>query len=151
MKAYDQLSSLFWLIISVYVFGVCLYHGIGTIRNPGMYFMAFGASGILGGLSLIQFFQSAFTKEPEVPAHPFSGKMWGKVVFVLIVLFVYAKALLPLGYLLSTFFLMSLLFLIVRKGRWWWALVSAGSTSLLTYVLFSKTLGCEFPRGLFGF
>ena len=52
MKTLDLASSLFWLFVSIAVFVESLRLGIGTLRSPGMGFMTFAASGILGILSL---------------------------------------------------------------------------------------------------
>jgi len=151
MKILDQTSSLFWLLVSGYVFIVCLNHGIGTIWNPGPYFMAFGASGVMICLSVICFFQSTFAKEKEASGNPFAGKMWYKVVFVLICMFLYAKIMPKAGYLIDTFCLMSLFLLMARKTKWWWSLATAAPITLITYQVFSKWLSCGFPRGLFGY
>jgi hypothetical protein len=151
MKAFDQTSSLFWLFVSGYVFIICLNRGIGTIHNPGPYFMAFGASGVMVCLSVICFIQSTFTKEKEDSGNPFSGKMWHKVIFVLICMFLYAKMMSWAGYLICTFCLMSLFLLMARKGKWWWSPVGAGLITLITYQVFSKWLSSGFPMGLFGY
>jgi len=63
MKTLDRTSSLFWLLVSILVFAESIRIGLGTVKNPGMGFMTFGASGILGVLSLVLFFQASSRKE----------------------------------------------------------------------------------------
>ncbi len=151
MKGYDRGSSLFWLLLSTYVCIASLRMGIGTLRNPGMGFMTFGAAGILGILSLILFAGSFLRGKRDELAPAFSGILWKRILFVLVVMIGYAKFMPDLGYLISTFLLMCSLFLILKRTRWWWAVGSSLLTTLLTYYIFSTCLNCQFPRGPFGF
>jgi hypothetical protein len=114
-----------------------------------MGFMAFGASTLLGLLSLILFLQTILKKE-EVRAEPlFVGKLWTRVLFIVIALMIYSKILPVAGYLIGTFLLMSFIFWMARVKRWW-VLVSSFLTTVMSYYVFSVWLGCQFPAGLFG-
>ena len=115
-----------------------------------MGFIAFGASGLLGILSLILLFQRILKKEEFKMESLFPGKLWRRVLYVLIALLTYSQLMPWGGYLLSTFLLMSFLFWIVRGQRWWWVLVSSLLSTVITYYLFSKWLNCQFPEGFFG-
>jgi hypothetical protein len=151
MKTLDQTSSLFWLLVSILVFAESIRIGVGTVQNPGMGFMTFGASGILGVLSLVLFFQASLPKE-DVPHKPlFAGRMWRRVLFVLLALTIYARVMPILGYLISTFLLMSLLFWVLERKRIGFVLLYALLATLFTHLVFSKWLNCQFPHGLFGF
>ena len=151
MKIYDQLGSLFWLLMAVYVCMESVRLGLGTLRNPGMGFMTFGASVLLGVFSLIVFLQTSLKKEERAKAQaPSTGGLWVRVFFVTAGLLIYSQAMPVLGYLFSTFLLMTFLFGVVRKTKWWWALISSSLTTLATYYLFSKLLNCQFPDGFFG-
>jgi hypothetical protein len=77
--------------------------------------------------------------------------MWRRVLFVLLVLTIYARVMPVLGYLISTFLLMSLLFWILERKRIGFVLLYALLATLFTYLVFSKWLNCQFPHGLFGF
>jgi hypothetical protein len=146
-------SGLFWLLLSVTVCIESLRMGIGTVGNPGMGFIGFGAAGLLGILSLALFVQALLRKEEGVATTPlFTGLLWKRVIIILIALLLYAKLMPLLGYLISTFVLMSFVFWIVREGqRWWWSPVYALIITLATYLVFSVWLNCQFPEGLFGF
>jgi hypothetical protein len=113
--------------------------------------MTFGASGILGILSLVLFFQASLRKD-DTPRKPlFAGTQWQRVLFVLLALTVYARVMPALGYLISTFLLMSLLFWLLERGRMGFVLLYALLATLFTHLVFSKWLNCQFPHGLFGF
>jgi hypothetical protein len=151
MKTLDQTSSLFWLLVSVSVFIGSLRLGIGSLHNPGMGFLTFGASGILGVLSLILFLQATLRKE-EVKAAPFfAGPLWKRILLVLIALILYSRLMSVLGYLISTFLLMTFLFLILERRKMVFVFVSSILATVVTYFVFSKWLNCQFPDGLFGF
>jgi hypothetical protein len=151
MKTLDQTSSLFWLLVSVSVFIGSLRLGIGSLHNPGMGFLTFGASGILGVLSLILFLQATLRKE-EVKAAPFfAGPLWKRILLVLIALILYSRLMSVLGYLISTFLLMTTLLLILERRKFVFVFVSSILATVVTYLVFSKWLNCQFPDGLFGF
>ena len=90
MKLYDQTSSLFWLLVSVAVFLESIRLGVGTLHNPGRGFLTFGASGILGILALVLFIQASLRKGNGRREPLFAGKMWKRILFVLVVLWLYA-------------------------------------------------------------
>jgi len=151
MKTLDLASSLFWLFVSIAVFVESLRLGIGTLQSPGMGFMTFAASGILGILSLTLFLQACLRRE-EARAEPlFAGTFWKRIVFVLTALAVYSRVMPVLGYLLSTFALMALLFWVLERKKIGVVLLSSVLATLVTYLVFSKWLNCQFPQGLFGF
>ena len=151
MKLYDLTSSLLWLLVSVAVFLESIRLGVGDLHNPGRGFLALGASGILGILALILFLRTSLQKTGGERESLFAGKMWRRILFVLVVLWLYAWAMPTVGYLISTFILMSLLFWVLEKKKPGWVLASSVLSTLLTYVVFSKWLNCQFPDGLFGF
>jgi hypothetical protein len=151
VKAPDQGSSLFWLLLSIYVCVESLRLDIGTLRSPGMGFMTFGTSVLLGALSLVLFVQAYLRKE-ESKTNPLSREiLWKRIVFVLIALLIYSAIMPTGGYLISTFLLMGFLFWILKRANWWWAITSSLITTIATYFVFSKWLNCQFPDGFFGF
>jgi hypothetical protein len=151
MRALDRTSSLFWLLVSISVFIESVRLGIGTLNNPGRGFLTFGASGILGILSLILLLRASLLKEERKREIPFVGKFWTRVLFVLIILFLYARIMPVMGYLISTFLLMTALFWVLERRKIVFVLFSSILSTLVTYLIFSKWLNCQFPGGLFGF
>ncbi len=147
MKVYDQVSSLCWLLLSIVACIESLRLGVGTLRHPGIGFMAFGVCSLLGILSLALFFQATL-KRQETRTEPFFlGKYWKRVFLVLIIMIAYSELMPYGGYLISTFLLMSFLFWIV-KGRLLWVLILSSLTTLITYYVFSVWLRCQFPSGI---
>ncbi|RPJ08877.1 MAG: tripartite tricarboxylate transporter TctB family protein [Deltaproteobacteria bacterium] len=151
MKRYDQASSGFWFLISVAVFVESVRLGIGTLHNPGRGFLTFGASGLLGLLALSLFVRASMRKETADRTPLFGGRRWERIFFVLIAAGLYAWSMPMLGYLISTFALMTLLFWVLERKKIGWVFLSSLLSTAATYLFFSKWLNCQFPEGLFGF
>ncbi len=149
-RTYDQGSSLFWLAFSASVMVESLRLGIGTARNPGTGFMAFGASLLLALLSLALLLKSSLTKGEGAGEPVLEGKVWTRVLCVLAALLLYVKVMPVVGYLITTFLLMAFLYWIVKGSKWWVVLVASLLTTILSYYIFSKWLNCQFPDGFFG-
>lgn len=151
MKTYDRISSGFWFLVSVVVFTESVRLGLGSLHNPGRGFLTFGASGLLGILSMALFLQASLRKEERPEGSPWGQILWQRILSVLGALGLYSVFMPMVGYLISTFLLMTFLFWILER-RWTpWILASSLLSSLLTYLVFSKWLNCQFPEGLFGF
>ena len=150
MKVYDRASALFWLLLSAAVFIQSLRMGIGSLRNPGMGFMAFGSSGVMGILSLVLFIQSSLGRKETELASPFGSLLLGRVVLVVVAIMLYILLLPILGYLVATFLLMVCFLVVVGKRQWWLLIIFPGLTAVVTYYVFSKLLNCQFPAGLLG-
>jgi putative tricarboxylic transport membrane protein len=153
MRTYDRASAVFWFFLSTVVLVQSIRMGVGTLGNPGMGFMACGASGIMALLSLILLVQSFVKKKgaEEGPVHPFAGLMLRRVVGFVIAVFLYIIVLPPLGYLIATFLLMASLLVIVGRRKWWLLILFPALSSLVSYYVFAKLFHCPFPTGIFSF
>jgi len=151
MKTIDILSSLFLILIGV-VFCLSSFSiGIGKINSPGPGLIPFGTGGLLILFSMGTIFETHFGRKLEGKASLFSGRRWGIVVAVLISLFLYALVLDLLGFIVTTFLTMGVLFKVSEKQSWKLALGASGLTTACTYFLFDYLLKCSFPRGFLGF
>jgi len=74
---------------------------------------------------------------------------WGNVVLAIVVLFLYAFILMKLGFALSTFVLMVVLFGIGRSS-YRVVIVSALITTILSLVIFRYFLEVHLPKGIIG-
>jgi hypothetical protein len=148
----DRWTSLFWLILSLYLGIESLRLGIGTPRRPAVGFFPFCAAGTLGILSLILFFQTFFKKDKAHIGPLFSGLPWHRVIIAVVALLAYAMVMPLIGYLISTFCLITLLVWILEpvKRKWFpWPLITSLLATGVCYYVFSVLLGCQFPAGLF--
>jgi putative tricarboxylic transport membrane protein len=150
LRKADILCSIFLisigLVFCIGAFGV----GIGTVLQPGPGLMPIGAAVLLILFSLGTIGEALITiSTGDIPAPP--AKRWGMVIVVLVMLFAYACLLDFLGFLLSTFILLTLLFKLSEGQTWKVALAESTATTGLTYLLFDYLLRCNFPRGLLEF
>lgn len=146
---HERTSSVFFLIVSAIVFIGSIQLGLGTTRQPGPGFMTFGASGLLGILSLIRFLKTLVKKRKSGEVL-FKNTLWWRVVLSGMAILAYALVMPTLGYLITTFLLMLFLYFMIHEQRWYWVIISSLLSSLGSYYLFSKLLNCQFPNGLFG-
>ena len=128
------------------------YGNSRTIKRAFSGFFPFWLGAILGAVSIILVLKNILTKKKEGNiADLWRGTNWGRVILVPISLSAYAILLLKLGYLISTFGLMTLLFVIIEKKRIWFDVVIALSVVLVSYLIFHAWLKVSLPRGLFYF
>jgi putative tricarboxylic transport membrane protein len=138
--------SLFLMILAGAVASEAYRLEIGTPTEPGSGFMIFGASTLLGLLSLHLFIKSLLSRED--PSKKTSEKIHRRrIIWVIAANVVYIYLLHPVGYLICTFVLLCFVFQIIERGRWASSLGGAALTSVGTYVVFAKLLQLNLPRG----
>jgi putative tricarboxylic transport membrane protein len=145
----DLWTGLFLMIFSGAVVHEALNLGLGTPHNPGSGFMIFGVAVVLGVFALLQVLKTLLSRVQEEQA-PERVHLW-RIVAVVGANILYIVLLESAGYLLCTFLLLSFLFQVYEKGKWAWAIGGAAATSVLTYVIFSRLLQLNLPKGLIPF
>ena len=150
MKKYDRVSSLAWLSFALYIGIESLRLPLGSWRDPGPGFLPLGAGICLAILSLTAFFQARSRMEEKTPKGWYSQEKWKSLLLILAVLLGYALLLDFLGFLISTFLLLVMLFRFVEPQPW---VVSIGGSALASigcYVLFEIWLKTQLPKGILG-
>ena len=145
-------SSLFFLLIGLYV---CLHSfslGLGRSREPGPGFIFFLAGALLSFFSIIDLIKyfSVREKTHKKIRELWSGSKWQKIVMVLVAICIWSYLLNLLGFFISTFLLMIFLFAFLEFTRWWIVISTALITISICYVIFKLWLNIPFPRGFIG-
>ena len=147
-KNYKTLGNIFWAFLGLFV---CLhgYHlGIGRLTAPGPGFFPL-CLGILlffiSGIILIKNFNNRKVYETEKDNQPLNLQ---KVIAALAALFLYGFFLEALGFLLTTFVVMAVLFRIAGYKKIIPIVSYSAITVIITFLLF-KYLGVNFPAGVF--
>lgn len=148
MKTIDALSGLFLVMVGMVFCLASLDLGIGRINAPGPGLVPFGTGVLLIVFSVGTIFEARLSKTDRTPL--FRGKRWGVVLSVLASLFLYALALDTLGFIVTTFLIMTLLYKISERQSWKMALGASVTTTAFAYFLFDYLLKCSFPRGFLG-
>jgi putative tricarboxylic transport membrane protein len=142
-------GALFWIAVGLLACYEATRLGLGNVTEPGAGFIFFWSGLILVVLSLIVLADAVRASEDTVRE---MGEMnWTKIALVLLSLLLYAFFLERLGFVLTTFVLMSFLLGCVEGTNWFRSLGVAGAAALASYGLFELWLKIRLPKGLFGF
>ena len=142
-------GALFWVAAGLLACYGAIRLGIGSVTEPGAGFIFFWSGLILVILSLIVLADSIRASEDTVRE---MGEMnWTKIALVLFSLLLYAFFLERLGFVLTTFVLMSFLLGCVEGTNWFRSLGVACAAAMASYAMFELWLKIRLPKGLFGF
>ncbi len=149
MRNTDQSSSLFWLVVAIGIVLLSLKYGVGTLHEPGPGFITFFAGAILIVLSLALFF-SNFRDHADRSSLSslWAGLETGKVLYVILLLVAYIFLLKPVGFLISTFLLLILLFGVKGSYRLKTILLMSLLVTAGSYLVFEIWLGAQLPKGI---
>ena len=151
MERRDWTSALFFIFLSIFVCEQSIGIGLGTLRQPGPGLLSFGVgagTGILAlGLLIKSFLLKANPIESGREKEPIRKE---KFILICISLFVYAIAVEWLGFILSTFIFVLLLFRLIEAGRWWNSLLKAVLVTAGNYLIFVIWLKISVPIGFLG-
>ena len=150
MRWLNPVVSLFLMGFSLLILVISLRLGFGSLNSPGPGFMGSLAAVLLLSLSFITLIKESLKAIKE------KGKgisiSWGsltKILILITALCIYAFILQPVGYLVSTFFLMFIMFYVFNPKRWGMQLFIAFVVTNATYLLFNKWLQVTLPAGIF--
>lgn len=116
MRTHDLASGLFWLFLSAAVFVESLRMEIGTVKMPGMGFMPFGASALLGMLSIVLLVKTIARKRQGGTAGASDVLLGKKALMVLIAVIAYSMIMPTIGYLIGTFLVMTFLYWLLEQN-----------------------------------
>ena len=123
--------------------------GLGSVTEPGAGFIFFWSGLILVLLSLVVLVDSIRSGEDMTGD---MGKMnWAKIALILLSLGLYAYFLEKLGFVLTTFVLLSFLLGWIENTNWGRSLAVASAAALACYAIFELWLKIRLPKGIFGF
>lgn len=145
-----QNGALFLWILFAIVFCIgAIELKVETPAHPGPGFMPFLVGIFMGGISLItllrDFLARSKTGAGRSATELFPLTKLRKPAVMCVAVFAYALILPRLGYLVSTFALMLVLFKGLASQRWGMAIIAAVLSVTLSYYIFVVWLGCQVP------
>lgn len=153
MRNHDKVGALVWLILGIAVCVESVRLKLGNFHKPGTGFISFLSGvllGVCGIILLMSILIRNLSKNEEIKISKSSVRESRKVFLItLVALFGYTILLPQIGFILSTFLFLFVLFEITEPRKCLMPLVLAGSIVILSYLLFSVFLKCQFPRGIF--
>ena len=149
MERRDLYFTFFWILLGLFVSIYSYRLGIGRISSPGPGLFPFCLGVIFLLLSFIHLVGEFFHRKKEVIMKPGEETSEGVMKLILLVssLFVYALILEGLGYLITTFVVLILLFKIAGNRSWIRVTIYSLTTLIITYLFFTY-LGVRFPGGI---
>jgi hypothetical protein len=148
MRRLNQTTALCLLVFSIVIVTSSLKLGVGGMKAPGPGFGGFLASVLLLVLSLVTLIQESRKRVEEEKL----GLGWENVsrqLVITVALCGYALILETLGFLVSGFFLMWIMFLIDNPRKWHSHMLTAFIVINVSYLVLCKLLRVIFPAGVF--
>jgi putative tricarboxylic transport membrane protein len=142
-------GALFWVAAGLLASYGATRLGLGSVTEPGAGFIFFWSGVILVFLSLIVFAESI--RSPADTAREMGEMNWAKIALVLLSLLLYAFFLERLGFILTTFVLVTFLLGCIEDINWFRSLGVASAAALASYAIFELWLKIRLPKGFFGF
>jgi putative tricarboxylic transport membrane protein len=143
---------LIWIIIGLAVMVVSYQMSLGTLHTPGPGLLPFLLGSLLIVVSLPILIGSLRLFRKTVPesraAEIWAGVEFKNVLIIIISLVAYALLLEKLGFILTAFLFLFVLFATFDFQRWLFALGVSSVTIFITYLLFNVVLRVELPSGL---
>jgi putative tricarboxylic transport membrane protein len=148
MKSSDRFSSLFFLVLSLFICQQSVVIGVGSLGQPGPGLLAFGAGAGIGVLAIWFLIQSFVSKESrsEVAQNGRTLRR-GRFLMICISLFTYTIAVNWLGFVLSTFLFIIFILRLIESKKWWRTLIKATLITIGNYLVFVEWLGLRLPKG----
>jgi len=154
-KKRDIIPAIIWIIIGLTVMMVSHGMSLGTLQTPGPGLFPFLLGSLLLIISLSIFINSLnVTKKISVGTDEtgiWSGIEYKNVLIIGVSLVAYALLLVKLGFLITAFLFLFVLFSVFDSRRWILTLVVSLITISITYTLFVLILQVELPPGLLRF
>jgi len=148
----DRVSSLFWLALGLVSMYGSAQLGLGTLREPGSGFLSFLAGGFISLVAAIIFLQSLIRWRglPLNLKDHWAGVNWHRPLTIGFLTLGFILLLERLGFFITSFLLLFLLFRYVERLSWGKAILIPVLTLGVTYLLFNVFLKSTLPRGIFG-
>jgi putative tricarboxylic transport membrane protein len=150
MKSKEFIGGAFWFFVALVIIWQALDLNLGNYRTPGPGFIPLGVGLGMTVLSLVIMGRATlFASGPRLTLKV-SRNAFKKLGPVMGALLLYALFFRYLGFPLTTFLLLLLLFKVTDPQRWLKPILFAGGATIFAYFLFSVLLSCELPRGILG-
>lgn len=154
MKKQDLWGGLIWFLLGLGLCAGSSSAGFGSFRAPGTGFLPFLIGMLMALFGAILAGSSLYKRRDHDPQGAQDALRLGSLIFpsaALIVLLAFVVLLEPLGFLLTTFLCLLVLFKLTYPKQWLIPLVFSGTAVGVSYLVFVLWLRNPFPTGIFGF
>jgi len=125
----------------------------GKVARPGPGFLPFWCGALISIISLALFLHQLWKKNraPKKSAEAFQGVDPLQPIAILGAMILYGLLYESLGFLLSNFLFLPLIFRLVWKKRWGFILIATLLMDIAFYLLFQELLQVQLPKGVLGY
>jgi len=149
MSKADRVSGIFWLAFAVFVMIESYRLGLGTLHQPGPGFLFFWGAIVLGIMSSVIVVRAGgYNRSEESETFNLRGLNIGKIILVLVSLFLYSLFMEKLGFIPITLLLFIFLLGVAEKKKWFLTIPISVAVTALTYLIFEIWLKSQLPKGL---
>jgi len=152
-KQLRKVEGIFWVGIGVLICLLGWREDLGSLREPGAGFVALFSGLLIAVIGVILTLSEIFSKADRSTAFDLSSAFkdisWSRLIYTMVLLFIYTLLLDKLGYLLTTFFVMWALFFDWQTKRWFPSFFASFIATGASYLVFEVWLRSQFPRGIF--
>ena len=133
----DRVSGIFWLCFAVLVIIQSYHLGLGTLHKPGPGFLFFWVNIVLAIMSLIVLIRAWTSKTEEGPQPSIFGTQnVGKIILVMVSLFLYSLLMEIIGFIPITLLLFIYLLGIIEKKKWFYTIFVSIVVTVISYLIF---------------
>ena len=158
MRKYVRADGLIWVLLGI---GICIGSiklRLGDFHTPGAGFLPFFSGALLAVFGLILMFSALFSRamkekrmRDQAGVIQKNRRRFLNPLLTVVILFGYILVLEPLGFLVTTFVSLLLLFKLSEPRKWVTPVLLSGVTAVLSYLVFSVWLQCQLPKGVLRF
>ena len=147
----ERIISLTFIALGVAMSFGGIKLGLGTAMLPGPGFFP-----LIAGLSLTTFAGISLlsslrkNRENEI-SEDWKDIRWRSILLTFVALTVYSNILDTLGFIVSTLFMLVLLFRLYEQEKWIFTILKSLFTTTVVYGVFDKIFQLNLPRGIWGF
>ena len=142
-------TRLFWTLLGLAIMALAWKLGVGRLDEPGPGLMSVGLGALIAAIGGVRLVGEIVTRRPSV-IEPWTLSGALRVGAVVLLLAIYIALFEKVGFIVTTFVLLAILFGAFAGLRWIWAVVLAAALAFGNYGLFKLLLGTQLPAGLFG-
>ncbi len=141
-------GALFFIVVGVYALFLAIKLPFGTLAKPGSALFPFALSICLIMVGLLLFVSAKGNERVRISLESIRGAK--KLLQTILITICFIIALERLGYLITIFLYLFILFLWICQYRWWIALVLSGCFAPASWLFFGKILDLQLPVGPWG-
>lgn len=147
----EQVISVTFAILGVAMSFGGINLGLGTAELPGPGFFPLIAGLSLTTFAVISLYSSFREKNEAGIAEDWKNIRWKSILLTFVTLTLYSNILDSIGFIVSTLFMLVLLFRLYEQEKWIITILKCLFTTIIVYVVFDKIFQLNLPKGIWGF